>query len=71
MRHEYHKYGQIVPTFDANIADTTSLCHNNITLIGKLYNDMGIILAGKLVELYLLGCRSGDFQVKGAITKAI
>jgi hypothetical protein len=70
VRHEYHKYGQIVPTFDTIIADTTSLYHNNIALMGKIYNDIGDNFGWKVDgELYLLGYRSGDFQVKGAITK--
>ncbi len=70
IRHEYHKYGQIVPTFDTNVVDTMSLRHNNIALLGKLYNDIGDNFRWEADgELYLSGYRSGDFLINGEITK--
>ncbi len=70
IRYEHHKYGQIVPTFDDGLADTLSWRHNNVALLGKLYNDIGDNFRWEANgELYLTGYRSGDFAINGAITK--
>ena len=70
IRYEYHKYGQIVPTFDTIMADTLSFTHNNLALLGKLYNDIGDNFRWEANgELYPYGYRSGDFLLDGTITK--
>ncbi len=70
LRNELTRYGQIIPSYDANSADTAGWIRNNNVLIGRVFNDIGDkfswIARG---ELFLTGFRAGDFSLKGVITK--
>jgi len=71
IRHEYHRYGQIAPTFDTNVVDTLAWRQNNVAVVGKLYNTIGDKFGWEANgELYLSGYRSGDFDLEGKITKS-
>ena len=71
IRNEIIKYSQIVPTYNASMADTTIWRKHNNVLVGKLYNNIGDrfywMASG---ELFLNGYRLGDFDLNGVISKS-
>lgn len=72
IRHELHRYRQIVPLFPADtvIADTSSTGHQNLALTGSLENRVGRNFRWDATGLlYFTGDRAGDFDLKGNIRK--
>jgi hypothetical protein len=71
IRNELFKYGQIVPVQDMLLSDTTAWKRTNNVLLGRLFNDVGEKFRWSANgELFLTGFRSGDFSIRGEITKS-
>jgi len=70
IRHELHRYGQIVPGDTLNGQDTIRFGHQNVALTGRLENRIGEKFGWVAYgDLYLAGYRAGDFDLSGEIAK--
>lgn len=70
FRNELRKYSQVIPTFDATLADTAAWKRTSNIVLGRIYNDIGEKFRWSADgELYLTGYRAGDFRLGGEIVK--
>jgi hypothetical protein len=70
IRHEFHRYGQIVPGDTLNGQDTIGFGHQNIALTGRIENRIGNSFGWQATgDLYAGGYRAGDFNIAGEIVK--
>jgi hypothetical protein len=70
IRHELHRYGQIVPGDTLNGQDTIRFGHQNVAVTGRLENRIGEKFGWVAYgDLYIGGYRAGDFDLSGEIAK--